>query len=261
MTDITKITEEGFFQWLILQLEKHEIVCGWHQEKEKRKEELYEILFYEQNLTVEEIEQFFIPFGQAGYLSPRKKFELMLFVLEKDYGTSNLFLEGAGEDKTITGQDVEDVYLQWLQEGRLYLSEEEKKEFFVQSLLDTLEAGVLEVLERLSPDGILLGEFCPVSQKTEKIEQRIGICFGSNIVRLPFLEVETEEELSRIVKYTVAKEKKGELTRIEPMLDFVREDGTCITAVRPPATAHWGVRILYGAARKEEAGWRKQLDL
>ena len=58
------------------------------------------------------------------------------------------------------------------------------------------------------------------------------------------------------VKGIVAKENKGELTVIEPIWECVKEDGTCITAVRPPAKKDWGIRILYGAARKERQEWQ-----
>ena len=53
----------------------------------------------------------------------------------------------------------------------------------------------------------------------------------------------------------IAKENKKELTMMEPLLDYVCEDGTCLTAIRPPAGKDWGLRILYGASRKEVTAW------
>ncbi len=257
MTDILQYSEEDFVQWLKLQLEKREFMGSNRLKSEQIKEDIYEILFYEQKLTVEEIEQFFIPFGQAGYLSPRNKFEIMLFVLEKEYGRSYMFVEGKMDYCTVTDVDVEDMYLQWCSEGRLFLSDEEKKEFFVQCLMDRLDLGVLKVLERIAPDGILIGELCPPLFEWERAEERVGVCFNGLIIRLPFLKIDTKEELIRIIKCAVAKEKKGDLTMIEPMLDYVREDGTCLTAIRPPAGNDWGIRILYGASRKEVAVWKR----
>ncbi len=256
MDKIVELSEESFFQWLKVQLEKREMVNGRRLDKEKIKEELYEILFYEQGLTVEDIECFFIPFGQAGYLTPRQKFEIMLFILEKDYGSSFVFLNGTENYKLITEHDIEDTYLQWSQEERLYLSEDEKKEFFVQSLMDSLGLGVLEVLKRAAPDGFLVGELCPAGYEQEPVEERIAVCAQGTVIRLPFLALKSREELIRVIKYAISFENKGELTMIEPILDFVRDDGTCITAVRPPAGRDWGIRMLYGAARKEELGWR-----
>lgn len=257
MKNILQLSEDDFFQWLQNQLERRRCLYGCKTEQGGIKEELYDILFYEQNITSQEIEQYFIPFGQAGYLSPRRKFELMLFILEKDYGESFLFLDGTGAQAEITEQDVEAVYQQWLLEERLYLSEEEKKEFFVQNLMDKLGLGVLEVLRRVAPDGILLGELCPAMNHQESVVTRTAICANGEVIRLPFLELENKEELMRIVKYSVALEKRGELTEKEPVLEYVREDGTCVTAVRPPATKEWGLRILYGAAKKGGQWWRR----
>ena len=166
-----------------------------------------------------------------------------------------MFIEGKEDYCTVTGEDVEDVYLQWIEEGRLYLSEDEKKEFFVQRLMDRLGAGVLEVLQRIAPDGIMLGELCPILHEWERIEERVAVCFNGMIIRLPFLEIESKEELIRIIRYVVSKENKGELTMMEPMLDFVREDGTCMTAIRPPEGRDWGIRILFGALRKDGMRW------
>jgi len=255
MRDQVHFKTEDFIQWLKSQIEKREDMCGRRFEKETMKEVIYEILFQEQKVTVEEIENYFVPFGQAGYLSPKTKFEIMLFVLEKEYGKSYMFVEGREDYCTITGEDVEDVYLQWVTEGRLYLTEDEKKEFFVQTLMDRLGLGVLEVMQRVAPDGIMLGELCPMLHEWERTEERVAVCFNGMIIRLPFLELESKEELIRIIKFAVSREEKGELTMIEPMLDFVNEDGTCMTAIRPPAGRDWGIRILFGALRKDGMRW------
>ncbi len=256
MRELVQLSEEDFFQWIKVQLEKRECVNRKQLEKNTVKELLYEILFSEQELTVEEIERSFIPFGQSGYLTTRQKFEIMLYILEKDYGSSYIFWDGTESCCTVTEEDIEEIYLQWLQEERLYLSEEEKKEFFVQNLMDKLGLGVLEVLKRVAPDGILLGELCPLCFEQELQEERIAVCSSGAIIHLPFLAMKNKEELIQIIRQVIAMENKRELTMMEPILDFVQEDGTCITAVRPPARRDWGIRILYGAARKEVPGWR-----
>jgi len=256
MIDIVHLKEEDFIQWIKSQLVKREYMHGYRFEKEKMKEELYEILFCEQKLTVEEIERFFIPFGQAGYLSPRRKFEIMLFVLEKEYGKSYMFVEGREDYCTVTGEDIEDVYLQWIMEDRLYLSAEEKKEFFIQNVMDRLGLGVMDVLLRIAPDGILIGELCPMLYEWERIEERVAVCFNGMVIRLPFMELESKEELVRIIKCAVSRENRGELTMMEPLMDFVREDGSCMTAIRPPAGREWGIRLLFGASRKDGTGWQ-----
>lgn len=256
MRKITQLSEEEILLWIRTQLEKREFLSGRKPEKEKLKETLYEILFLEQKMTVKEIEQFFIPFGQAGFLTPRQKFELMLYILEKDYGNCCCFLDGAENYGVVTEEDIEAIYKEWLKEERIFLTEEEKKEFFVQSLMDQLGLGVMEVLNRVAPDGILLGEFCPEFYGKECPEKRIAVCSGGVVIRLPFLAMKNREELIRIVRCVIAKENKRELSIMEPMLDFVKEDGTCITAVRPPVGKEWGIRILFGAARKRGCEWK-----
>lgn len=257
MLEMIQLSEEVFFQWIRMQLEKRELCISKNKEKEKIKEVLYEILFYEQGMTLYDIERFFIPFGQAGYLTPRQKFEIILYILEKDYGSCWWFLQETERDYVITGDDIEDLYMQWLQEERLFLSDEEKKEFFIQNLMDKLGFGILEVLNRVAPDGILLGSLCPAFYEQEATEERVAVCSRGRIIRLPFLELDSREELPRIIKCLLCYEKKEELTIMNPISDFVKEDGTCITAVRPPAVQDWGIRILFGTARKEGGGWRK----
>lgn len=257
MRDILQLSKQEFFRWLKDQMEKRAFVYGLCFDKESMKKELYQLLFMEQRLTAAEIEQHFIPFGQAGYLSPRQKFELMLFVLEKDYGDSCLMLKEMKVRTAITSEEIESEYLQWLLEERVYLSEEEKKEFFVQNLMDALGLGVFEVLKRAAPNGFFVGELCPPMYENENVLKRIAVYVHGTVVRLPFLEMISKEELVRNIKYALVMEKKGELTMLEPILDFVKEDGTCITAVRPPAGKDWGIRILYNTSGKDGQGWNK----
>lgn len=257
MEEIRTLSESELYQWLKLQLEKRDFYLLSGGNREKMKEALWEILFYEQEVTIEDIEQFFIPFGQAGYLSPRQKFEIILYVLERDFGKSLLFFEGTEKGCTVTAEEVEEMYLCWLTEGRLDMSEEDKKLFFLQSLMDGLGLGVLEVLNRVAPDGILMGELCPPAYDREPLEERIAVSSKGILIRLPFLAVNNREEYIRIIKQLMAKENMGDLTFMEPVLDYVTEEGICITAIRPPAGQDWGVRILYGTTRKETLGWKK----
>lgn len=261
MSKVAQLPEEEFQKWLWEQLEKREFMYGYRFQYEEVQQLIYEILFLEQEMQVEEIEQFFIPFGQSGYLSIRRKFELILFVLEKEIqGGAMFFLEEMGYQEMMTEEWIEALYLEWSLEDRLILSPEERKEFFVQTLADQFCFGVVEVLARVARDGILLGELCPPLFKDEPIDRRAAVCSNGMIIRIPFLGVEEQEELIRIVKGIIAKENKGELTAINPIWECVKEDGTCITAVRPPASKNWGIRILYGAARKEKQEWQIQIS-
>ncbi len=254
MVKIVQLSEGELLHWLKIQLEKRNIRLGRCLEREKVRKVIYEILFYEQGISVKDIECFFIPFGQAGYLSSRQKFELILYAMERDYGNSFLFLGGEEPYCVVTEEDISEIYLQWMKEERLYFSEEDKKEFFVQTLLDSLGLGLLEVLKRVAMEGILIGELCPDGYEKEPAENKIAVCAGGVIIRLSFLVIKQKEEMVRMIKSMLAAENRGELTMMEPVIDFVKEDGTCITAVRPPAGRDWGIRILYSAAKKEESG-------
>lgn len=257
MNKITQFTEEELMLWIRTQLEKRAILCGRKQNKEELRNVLYEIFFVEGRMAAEDIEQFYIPFGQAGYLTARQKFELMLYVLEKDYGNCSCFLDGAENYGVVTEDDIELIYLEWLKEDRILLSEDEKKDFFIQTWMDRLGLGILEVLYRVAPDGILIGELCPGFYEKEYPEKRIAVCAGGIVIRLKFLELENGEELIRVIRCVIAAENKKELTMMEPIQDFVKEDGTCITAVRPPVGKEWGLRILFGTARKRGREWKK----
>jgi len=256
MKKITQLSEEELLLFIRVQLEKREILLSRNPKKEKIRQALYEILFVEQKMTVEDIERLYIPFGQAGYMTSRQKFEVMLYVLEKEYGSCSCFLDGAENYGVVTEEDIEIIYSEWLKEERAYLTEMEKKDFFIQTLMDCLGFGVLEVLNRVAPDGILLGEFCPDFHGKEGPEGRIAVCSGGVVIRLPFLAMKSREELIKIVRSVIATENKRELTIVEPMQDFVKEDGTCITAIRPPVGKEWGIRILFGVARKRGREWK-----
>ena len=257
MSKVAKLSEEEFQNWLWEQLEKRKYMYNHRLQQKELQQLIYEILFLEQEMQVEEIERFFIPFNQAGYLSIRRKFELILFVLEKEmHGSAMRFLEALQYHDMITVKWIEELYLEWSLDERLILSQEEKKEFFVQTLADQFGFGIVEVLARVARDGILLGELCPPLFEGEPIDTRAAVCSNGTIIRIPFLGIEEQEELIRIIKGIVARENKGELTMIDPIWECVKEDGTCITAVRPPAKKDWGIRILYGAGRKERQEWQ-----
>ena len=97
MSKVAKLSEEEFQKWLWEQLEKRKYMYDYRLQQKELQQLIYEILFLEQEMQVEEIERFFIPFNQAGYLSIRRKFELMLFVLEKEMqGSAMYFLEDNG---------------------------------------------------------------------------------------------------------------------------------------------------------------------
>lgn len=255
MIDLVRLSEEGLLNWLKARLQKWEFMYGVVLSEQEICEKIYKILFQERHTKLKDIEQYFIPFGQSNFLTARQKLEIMLFVLEKEKGSRYQFLCELGRQSIVSEQWIDKIYFSWAKEDRLYLSPEEKKEFFVKSLADRLGLGVFSVLERIALDGILLGEFCP-SSGNEPAEKRVAVYNNGKIVMLPFLALESNEELVHMIKAVVARENKGELTLMEPFWECVREDGTCMTAVRPPAGKNWGLRILYVSAERSRQ-WEK----
>ena len=250
------LTEKDFLAWLREQLEKREFICGHRFERAEMMKQIFDVLFMENRMTVMDVEQYFLPFGQAGYLSARTKFELMWYVLRKDgWEDPQFLLDTLARDNVITGEEVDRIYLQWTSEDRLILSEEEKVEFFLLCLWERLECGVMEVLQQMAEEGVLIGEFCPSLYEGEPVEERIALCREGKPLYLPFLKMEDKEEMIRVIRKMIAKENRGELTILNPIWDCVTEDGTCITAVRPPAGSNWGIRILYSAAGKGKRRW------
>ncbi len=253
-----QLTEKEFISWIQEQLRKREVINGYRFEKRELIYQLYDLLFCEYHLTLDDIEQYLFPFDQSGYLSAKHKFELMLFVVDKDGITDTKFLLDLLEcDSVITEEKIESTYLEWAKEDRLILSEEEKVEFYLKNLMEKLGFGVLEVLEDIAAEGVLLGEMCPKRRPGDPEKERIAICREGRLTYLPFLRTEEEEEIRRIITGVIAGENKGELTMMEPVWECVRDDGTCLTAVRPPAGTSWGLRILYSAAGKEQKRWQK----
>lgn len=254
MINLVRLTEEGLVKWLRNKLEKREYMNGYYFSEEELWEQVYEIMFYEIGTSLEEIERYFIPFGQAGYLSAKRKLELMLFILEKDYGDCFYFLQEVSGQPVVDESVIEQIYRNWALEGRLLLSEEEKREFFVRILTDQLGLGVLALLRRIAINGIFLGDLCPPAVQGSGNGQ-VAVSNNGELLWFPVLAQENQAELIRIIKIVIAGENRGELTVMEPFWECVREDGSCITAIRPPAGKDWGIRILYGASGKEQREW------
>ena len=255
MIDLVRLSDEGLINWLRARLQKWEFMYGHAFSEQEICENIYKMLFQERRTRLKDIEQYFIPFSQANYLTAKQKLEIMIFVLEKERGNRYQFLCELGRTSIVNEQWIDKLYLNWIVEDRLHLSPEDKKAFFVRSLSDRLGLGVFSLLERIALDGILLGELCP-SPNNEPPEKRIAVYNNGKIIMLPFLALEDKEELIRIIKAVVARENNGELTVMEPFWECVRDDGTYMTAVRPPTGKDWGLRILYMSGERSKE-WEK----
>jgi len=241
----SKLTERG-------------VRCDTGENKEELYREIYRILYREEKMKMEQMEKLFFPFEQSGFLNAEQKLALLLYQTEKKNtggGIGKLLKELVNqEEEIITERRVDAYYIQQRKEGKCFFSWEEKKNFFALRLLDRFGAGVVELLNRIGGDELLLGEFCPNTKEEilEKTENKIGIRRGSRILRFPFLKI-TEEELERVIRVIITREKMGEITMQNPVWRKECPDGRKMKAIRPPGSENWGLIIQY----KEEGGGYK----
>jgi len=220
----------------------------YRNEKEKLENRIYRILFEEQNLTREETERYIFPFEQSGYLTAEQKLELLLAAKEQEAerGMAEKLIKelSNGSKKTITEEKITELYLRWRREEKCFFSWEEKKSILVCRMAGQLRDGVVGMLMRIGGDAIELGSCVATKTKKENKEQ-IGIRNGDDTLCFPFLNFSSEEELERIIRNLVTKERRGEITSQTPEWRYERPDGTRLYAVRPPVSPHWGFRMEF----------------
>lgn len=219
--------------------------------KENIESKIGRILFREELFTPETAERYVFPFEQSGYLSAEQKLELLLYETEKRRrkGEDVCLLTELGRKKTvITEETVTELYLKWRRECRCFFSWEEKRVILVRRLASRIWAGGLGILLRIGGDAIEIGTYVTTKNK----EENIGVRKGDKTFRFPFLSVSSEEETERIVRNLISRELHGEITVQNPLWCHERPDGTRLYATRPPASPHWGMKIIFGNERRAE---------
>ncbi len=233
-------------------------LCVNQARKKEVCRQLRELLYGKWNITTEQIERCYVPFGQAGYLSAKQKFEIMLYLASKEAhgnGRKQLFSHAGwkeGEITEITGKNVEEAYLRFLEEEWIQLGDADKKILFTEWVYEPFGYGTVEQLLGQETEGVFAGElFWKAYGKgsslewTEKVsEHGIGILEQGRLIRLGFLGFANKEELCRITKRLVCIGGRGELTVAEPEWKMRCIDGTVGYAVRPPKAEGWGFEII-----------------
>lgn len=223
--------------------------------KEEMCRQIAELLYEELSLTTERIEQYYLPFGQAGFLTVRQKFERMLFLAAKrapGNGRRQLFSMAGwdvAEKSEITAEDVETLYLKWCEEERTFLTPEEKQHFLTESLYEPFGYGILERLMEEETEGLCAGAVFDCGK--EKAWETIRVLSGGRWIRLAFLAFENEAELCRVTKRLVCMSGTGELTVATPKLMWCCQDETRCVAVGPPAAESWGFAIYRDGKERE----------
>lgn len=241
-------------------------ICVNQAQKKEVYKQIEHLLYQKWKISIEQIEAFYYPFGQSGYLSVRKKFEIMLYLAAKEAhgdGRKQLFARAGwnAEGRTeIDQKDVEEAYFRFLEEERIQLREEDKKVLLIDLLYEPFGYGIVERLLGQETEGIFAGElFWRAYQESEvekatgkeakASEKGIGILEQGRLIRLKFLHFSDKEELCRVTKRLVCMGGRGELTVAEPEWSICLADGTTGHAIRPPRSQEWGFEII--RARRE----------
>ena len=215
-----------------------------NEEKERIESRVERILFWEEQMSQTYIEQFIFPFEQSGYLTTEQKLELLLYETEKRKrgGEEICLLTMLGRENTdITEQMISELYLQWRCDGRCFFLWEEKKTILIQRIAALLRDGVAGMLFKIGGEAIEFGTYGSKGNGKENI----GIWKGEVAFRFPFLKFSSEDELERVIRNLINREKHGEITVCNPLWCYVRQDGTEMYASRPPASPHWGMKIVF----------------
>lgn len=254
----------------LMQAVQKELHVNQAQKKEACRQ-LRELLYRKWNITMEQIETCCVPFEQAGYLSTKQKFDIMLYLASKEAygdGRKQLFAHAGWkeEERTeITQRDVEGAYLRFLEEEWIRLEEADKKILFTEWVYEPFGYGIVEQLLGQETEGIFAGELFwkaygesgrrkDLEGGAGASEYGIGILEQGRVIRLGFLCFANKEELCRITKRLVCIGGKGELTVAEPEWKMRCTDGTIGHAVRPPKSEGWGFEIIRAEGGIYEAG-------
>ena len=223
------------------------------ESKRKLEGRIDTILFGEGGMSADRVEKCLFPFEQSGYLTTEQKLDLLLYKNEKS--------REKGEDirlldewikkgiSVVTEKEISESYIKWRRSAEFFFSWEEKKEFLVRRFAEQLGVGLVGILLRLGGDAIAIGEYCSYHGK---IESRLEVRKGEYKIALPCLEFDSEEEIECVIRRVIEGEKKGEITRINPCWKSERQDGTRLMAIRPPATDHWGLEIIFGNGEEKK---------
>ncbi|MGN0506981.1 MAG: hypothetical protein ACI4FZ_10495 [Lachnospiraceae bacterium] len=227
--------------------------------KEEVCKQIGELLYGQLNISTEQVESRYYPFGQAGYLSVRQKFEIMLYLAAKEApgsGRKQLFQRAGWNGENITnvsGNEVEEQYLRFWEEGWITLQEIDKKVLLIKRIYEIFGYGILESLMEQETEGLFAGvlfwDAFRQRRVSEKPEDGVGVLEKGSIVRLEFLSFPSKEELCRITRRLVCMGGRGELTAASSEWSIVCADGTRARAVCPPKFQGWGIEL-----RKDNAG-------
>ncbi len=179
-----------------------------------------------------------IPFSNTEYLSVREKFDIMLFLYEKEY--KELALEKIIEDTKVledvntigdTGIKIEECHIERLYDDKeRVLSNSEKLDIIVQRLYgDFRGLGVIDEIRDMKIEGVSGG----VSGGRGEFSS-VWILFKGINMHLSFLSFESELELERICMNIYRYGSPGQLSMSKGYIVNEMKDNSRVVVVRPP---------------------------
>lgn len=256
---VLPVREREKYRLQISQLRKARRACVYGEEGDKLFLKHYILQEVQKlKLTEKELQQLF-PVFEPERLTPKQKFDILLYLFMKQYGkdgfsklceTWNLPGEVEREDGVyfeITAEDIGRIY----EKEQPVISRRELLELLCDAVYEGFGHGVIDRLRDCRVDGIsggvagvperffryreeLLGEF-----DGKHAYDSVFVMFQGNTIRLSFLSFGSEQELRRVTKALLRYEAPGELSYYHPYMVNDMKDGSRVFACRPPFAESW----------------------
>lgn len=179
-----------------------------------------------------------IPFSNSLKLSAREKFDILLYMLKKDYkdealakiiecteAVEKMYVEGT-ENVKITKEHIESLY----ERKAFMLSHMDKLEIITQRLYaDFRGLGVIDEIRDMKIEGVsggVSGSHCQYNS--------VWLLHKGVNIHLSFLSFEREEELERICMNIYRFGSPGQLSMTKGYIVNEMKDNSRVVVVRPP---------------------------
>lgn len=211
--------------------------CGVGDENAKRyiKGIIDEILINQLKYGEQEYSKI-IPFGSLVRMSPRNKFDILLYLYKKrfekralekliekmDILSSEIYQQGC----RIMDEDIEKLYL----EEEVFLNAEDKKEVIVQYIYSMYRGlGVIDEIRDMKIDGVSGGV-----SGTDNESLSVWIFYKGININLSFLCFEGASELERVCLNIYRYGSPGQLSKSKGYIIGEMKDHSRVVVVRPP---------------------------
>lgn len=177
-----------------------------------------------------------IPFESSARLSPREKFDILLYLYKDEYGGQALerLVENSGILKKSfydTGCFIDEGIIdEMYEDASVHLTENQKLDIIIQRIYASYRGlGVVDEIRDMKIDGVSGG----VSGKREGCDS-VWIFYKGINIHLSFLSFETMEELERVCMNIYRYGNPGQLSKSKGYIIGEMKDHSRVVVVRPP---------------------------